>query len=138
VAAGRMDKTVKVWNVVTGEILFTLSGHRGMIYSVAFSPDGKRMATASADGTVKVWDVSNVKELSGNPLTLSGHAGAIYRVVFSPDGRRLATACQDGTSRVYALPIEDLVAIAKSRVTRALTADECEKFLHAAQCPPTP
>jgi len=50
----------------------------------------------------------------------------------------LATACQDGTARIYAVPIEDLVAIAKSRVTRALTVEECLKFLHTAQCPPTP
>jgi hypothetical protein len=50
----------------------------------------------------------------------------------------LATASEDGTSRVYALPIEDLVKIAKSRVTRSLTPDECGRFLHTPQCPPTP
>jgi WD40 repeat protein len=133
-----MDKTVKVWDIVTGQILFTFSGHRGIIYSVAFSPDGKRLATASADATVKVWDVASIKETSRDPLTLSGHSGAIYKVVFSPDGRRLATACDDGTSRVYALPIEDLVVIAKARVTRTLTTEECAKFLHVSQCPPTP
>jgi len=136
VAAGRMDKTAKVWDVDTGQVLFTFSGHGGIVYSVAFSPDGTRLATASADATVKVWDVSSVKELSRDPLTLFGHTGAIYRAVFSPDGKRLATAGQDGTSRVYALAIEDLVAIAKSRATRKLTTDECEKFLHTAQCPP--
>ena len=133
-----MDKTVKVWDVVTGQVLFTFSGHRSIIYSVAFSPDGTRLASASADATVKLWDISNLKESSGNPLTLSGHAGAIYKVVFSPDGRQLATACEDGTSRVYALSIKDLVAIAKSRVTRALTTEECAKFLHMEQCPPAP
>jgi WD40 repeat protein len=135
-AAGRMDKTAKVWDVDTGQTLFTLTGHGGIIYSVAFSPDGKRLATASADGIVKVWDVSSAKELSKDPLTLSGHMGAVYRAVFSPDGRRLATASHDGTSRVYALAVEDLVGIAKSRATRGLTTDECEKFLHMAKCPP--
>jgi WD40 repeat protein len=131
-----MDKTAKVWDVDTGQVLFTFSGHGGIVYSVAFSPDGKRLATTSADATVKVWDVSSVKELSRDPLTLFGHTAAVYRAAFSPDGKRLATASQDGTSRVYALAVQDLVAIAKSRATRKLTTDECEKFLHTAQCPP--
>ena len=138
VAAGRMDKKVKVWNVTTGQMLSTISGHKGIVFSVAFSPDDKHLATASADATVKLWDVSNLEEVSMNPITLSGHAGAIYKVVFSPDGQRLATASQDGTSRVYALAIEDLVAIAKSRVTRTLTEVECKKFLHSEKCPPAP
>jgi WD40 repeat protein len=137
VAAGRMDKMVKVWDLVTGQILFTFTGHRGIVHSVTFSPDGRRLATASADGTVKLWDVSNSKEAGRDPLTLSGHSGAIYKVTFSPDGRRLATASEDGTARIYALPIEDLVKIAKSRVTRSLTVEECGRFLHTAQCPPT-
>ena len=45
------------------------------------------------------------------------------------------TGAANGTARVYALPLEDIIAIAKSRVTRALTKDECQKFLHVEQCP---
>jgi WD40 repeat protein len=143
-AMSRMDKTVQVWNVATGNRL-SLSGHGGIVYSLAFSPDSKRLASAGADETVKVWDISNeggglyeAKETSRQPLTLFGHSGAIHRVAFSPDGRRLATAGEDGTSRVYALPIEDLMAIAKSRVTRRLTTEECKRFLHMEECPSSP
>ncbi|MGD0233297.1 MAG: hypothetical protein ABSC55_02045 [Syntrophorhabdales bacterium] len=96
------------------------------------------LATSSADSTVKVWDISTAQERAEEPLTLSGHTSAICGVLFSPDGKRLATASLDGTSRVLALPIEDLLTIAKSRVTRSLTKEECQKFLHIEGCPPTP
>jgi WD40 repeat protein len=132
------DGTAKVWDGATGKELLTLSGHRGTVQSVDFSPNGKRLATSSSDATVKVWNISAAKERIEGPLTLSGHTGSILRVLFSPDGKRLVTASSDGTSRVYVLPIEELVAIAKSRVTRSLTKEECQQFLHTEECPPTP
>jgi WD40 repeat protein len=136
------DQTTRVWDVATGQALLTLSTqriNRGVVdHSVSFSPDGKRLATSSSDSTVKVWNISAAKERSEEPLTLFGHTSSISRVLFSPDGKRLVTASFDRTSRVYALPIEDLLTIAKSRVTRSLTKDECQKFLHTQECPPTP
>jgi WD40 repeat protein len=69
----------------------TLKGHTDMVWSVAFSPDGKGLASASDDMTVKVWDVATNKEV----LVLKGHGGNVIRVVFSPDGKRIATASGD-------------------------------------------
>jgi WD40 repeat protein len=84
---------------------------------------------------VKVWTLPAPGEQLTEPLTLLGHTGSVYRAEFSPDGRRLATASRDGTSRVYAIPIADLVALARQRLTRGLTQDECEKYLHVKACP---
>ena len=123
-----------VWDAASGQELLKFSGHRGILWSVAFAPDGKRAATASADGTVKVWDISSGK--NEQPLTLYHPRGLSFTsVTFSRDGKRLTASNSDGFVRVYALPIEDIVAIAKSRVTRSLTREECQKYLHVDQCP---
>jgi WD40 repeat protein len=116
---------------VAPQELLNLSGHSGAIPAVQFSPDGKRFATASSDNTAKIWDSAPGHEL----LTLSGHSGGVYGIAFSPDGTRLATGGGDGTVRVYLLRIEDLVDLAKSRVTRSLAAEECRNYLHVEECP---
>jgi WD40 repeat protein/serine/threonine protein kinase len=77
--------------------LATLDGHPGGVRAVAFSPDGARVASAGADGLVKVWDRRPSREVR----TLRGHGGAVAAVAFSPDGHRLASGDAGGTIRVW-------------------------------------
>ena len=71
-------------------------------------------------------------------LNLAQHTNVVLGVSFSPDGTRLASGSVDGTVRVYALRLEELVALAQERVTRSLTDDECRRYLHLEACPAAP
>ena len=71
--------------------------HTSRAYSVAFSGDGRVLASGSWDGTIKLWDVASGRELR----TLAGHGHGVYKAVFSPDARRLASASRDGTVKVW-------------------------------------
>lgn len=125
------DTTAKVWDFDSGEERVTLRGHTAGVQHVAVAPDGSRVATASDDGTAKVWDAETGELL----LTLIGHDTLVYGVDFSPDGRLLATASPDGTAALHLLPIDELVSVARERVTRSLTAEECREYLHVEACP---
>lgn len=96
-ASGSEDKTVKVWDVNTGQCLRTFQGHSNRVTSVAFSPDGKILASVSDDHTVKLWDINTNYCLH----TLQGHIGRIWSVDFSTDGRTLASACHDQTIKLW-------------------------------------
>ena len=91
VASAGLDKTVRLWNVITGEVRHTLEGHTFDVNSVSFRPDGKILASAG-DQTVRLWNVITGRHLR----TLHGHTGFVNSVSFSPDGKTLASAGSDG------------------------------------------
>ncbi len=78
---------VRLWETNTGQQVLTIRGHKGHVTSVAFSPDGQRLASANG-GTVTLWDATTGHEV----IDLRGHSGPVQSVAFSPDGKRIASA----------------------------------------------
>jgi WD40 repeat protein len=117
----------------TGRELARLEGAPSHAASVAFSPDGTRIATGEADGTVRLWDAATGEQ----SMVLTGHTAMVVDVAFSPDGSRLASVGLDGAMRVWALHLDDLLVIARSSVERQLTDVECRAFVGEG-CAPAP
>jgi WD40 repeat protein len=93
----RYDQVVKIWNSKTGEEIRSLIGHAGSVHSVAFSPDGKRIVTASSDKTIKIWDAESGKEIR----TLKGHSSLVNSAAFSPDGKQIVSGGFDHSIKVW-------------------------------------
>ncbi|NCR26553.1 MAG: protein kinase [Microcystis aeruginosa LE13-04] len=75
----------------------TLTGHSDCLDSVAYSPDGRYLASGSRDNTIKIWEVATGKELR----TLTGHSEIVFSVAYSPDGRYLASGSRDNTIKIW-------------------------------------
>ncbi|APA15267.1 hypothetical protein sscle_14g100370 [Sclerotinia sclerotiorum 1980 UF-70] len=97
VASGSHDKTIRLWDTITGESLQTLEGHSNWVSSVAFSPDGTKVASGSHDKTIRLWDTTTGESLQ----TLEGHSNWVSSVAFSPDGTKVASGSIDQTIRLW-------------------------------------
>jgi WD40 repeat protein len=77
-----------------------LTGHTHWVRSVAFSPDGSRIVSGSADETIRIWNATTGKQI-GKPL--EGHTELVNSVAFSPDGSRIVSGSSDETIRIWEL-----------------------------------
>ena len=103
------------------------------VYGAAFSPDGKRIVTASADLTARIWDAASGKPISDH---LRGHMDWVNSAAFSPDGERVVTASNDFTARIWDIfpDAQVLASRARADVPRCLTLAQRKAFF----LPPEP
>jgi WD40 repeat protein len=90
-------KYIHVWDAATGKKVCVLQGHEDEVAAATFSPDSRRIVTASKDGTARIWSAADGEEV----VVLRGHEGPVHWAAWSPDGKRVATASEDRTARVW-------------------------------------
>ena len=129
---GGFGGIVRIRDIATGQAIFELSSLTTTVGGVTYSPDDSMLATSNRDGII-LWDANTGEKL----LSLSNESGS-RGLAFSPDGTRLLTTRGDGTVHILLLKIDELIALAKSRLTRSLTTEECQQYLHVEQCPSRP
>ncbi len=98
-ASASADKTIKIWNLATGQEIRTLTGHSSFINYLVISPDGQTLASASADKTIKLWNLATGQEIR----TFTGHSNYVNYLAISPDGQTLVSSSADKTIKVWNL-----------------------------------
>jgi WD40 repeat protein len=137
------DGTARIWEAPSFALKRTFMQQTTKLSAAVFSPDGKLVATSDWDATGHIWDATTGELVCG----LSGHHDRVLGIAFSPDGKLVATASRDTTIRLWASdirtagdaypceacgPIDEVLDLAKKRVTRRLTAYEEQQFLGGA------
>lgn len=97
---------IKIWDTQSGNELNSLAGHNNFVNGLAFSRDGRLLASGSYDSTIKIWDLSTGQERR----TLRGHTGSISAIEFSPDGRFIVSGSDDGSARLWNVSTGELLA----------------------------
>ncbi len=116
------DRTVRLWDIDADPPYRALEGHTAPVTSIAFSSDGKQLASGSDDRTIRVWNVQSAKPVK----TLTGHDGAVRSVAFSANGKWLLSGGSDATVRLWKLADGKDVGVFRkhgSPVVRAAFAD---------------
>lgn len=138
-ATGGDQGLVRVWSLpgdlrnaaeAPSQPLLSFITAAGVVLDVQYSPDGTQLAVTGSTGVVEIRDAE-----TGALVQSIAHPAGVWALRFSSDGAHLATGGTDGIARVLTLDTDELIDIARSRVTRDLTDQECQTYLHLSECP---
>ncbi|BAB72396.1 protein kinase domain-containing protein [Anabaena sp. FACHB-709] len=99
IASCGSDRTIKIWQLATGEDISSLKGHSRKVNAVVFSPDGKTLVSGGDDNTIKIWNLKTGKVIR----TITGHSDAVHTLAISPNGKTLVSGSDDNTVKVWNL-----------------------------------
>jgi WD40 repeat protein len=112
---GSLPQSALAAAVGHSDLRLTLAGHEHMVMFAAYSPDGSRIATASADRTARIWNAATGEEIA----VLRGHEHSVTHVAFSRDGSRIVTASVDGTARIWDATTAKEIAVLRGHTLSA-------------------
>jgi DNA-binding SARP family transcriptional activator/WD40 repeat protein len=130
VGISETEANVVVVDTETWEQSAVLSGHRGNLKDVDVSPDSRLIASSDSTGLVRIWDLSTGEALQGIPLQQQ-----VQNVEWVDERHLLVTPTDGPDAYVMTVDVDELLEIARSRVTRDLTDEECQTYLHVDACP---
>ncbi|MBP5975548.1 CHAT domain-containing protein [Brasilonema sp. CT11] len=116
-ASGSNDKTIRLWNIHTGQCLKTLRGHTNCVQSLAFSSDGQILASGSNDQTIRLWNIQTGQCLK----ILPGHTSRVIFASFSLNGQTLVTGSEDQTVRVWDVNTGECLQILETHINWVLS-----------------
>ncbi|CAD8215229.1 unnamed protein product [Paramecium octaurelia] len=96
-ASGSGDKSIRLWDVKSGQQKAKLDGHSCAVNSICYSPDGTTLASGSLDDSIRLWDVKTGQQKA----KLDGNSSAVYSIYYSPKGNTLASRCSDNSIRLW-------------------------------------
>jgi WD40 repeat protein/DNA-binding SARP family transcriptional activator len=121
-----LDGRAIIWDAATGQQVLIAAQQLGGISTAVYRSDGKLIVTAGRDRNARIWDAATGRLLS----VLYGSSVALHDAKFSPDGRYVVVVGESNVARLYLTRLEDLLALAQTRVTRDLTCEERRRYLH--------
>ncbi|MBW4574594.1 MAG: FHA domain-containing protein [Aphanothece sp. CMT-3BRIN-NPC111] len=135
-ASGCLDKSLKVWNWNSGQLIRNIKGHSDSVNAIAISRNGQTLVSGSRDNTIKVWNLTTGQLIS----TLRGHANSVLAVAISPDGKTIASGSRDNTIKLWNLfdgkllrtftgHLDQVRAVAFSADGRTLTSGSNDKTI---------
>jgi WD40 repeat protein len=114
VATASWDRTIKLWDPATGKESGTLTA-ASAIFAIAFSQNGKLLASATDQGAITIWNVETRQPL----IIFKGHDASIWSLAFSPDGKRLASGSSDRTAKLWTIEVGTVKSAPEERTLRA-------------------
>ncbi len=125
-ATGDLQGTVRLYDMGTDELVESLSGHDARINDLQFSPDNSRLASASYDGKIQLW---NTDDLNYQPIVLDDHSSWVWSLAFSPDGSNLISGCVDRLIRKYPTHSYMMASQMCSKITRNISKKEWDRYV---------
>jgi WD40 repeat protein/energy-coupling factor transporter ATP-binding protein EcfA2 len=118
--------SIKIWDLEKSVPIANPTGHRARINDLKFDPKDEVLASASFDGSVRLWDINHLNE---QPIVLRDHNSWVWSLAFTPSGDKVITGCVDNLIRIYPTRIDEMAAKICNQIKRNMTPDEWNLFV---------